>query len=374
MNTPSTLDPPPKRLPSGLLGMIALIITMELIVAGRHLDFTTVAADDWRRTGEAAQAKAQGRDVLCFGDSLVKYGVLPRVIEAKTGLKAFNLAINGGPMPAEYFLLRQALDAGAKPKAIVADFFPLMLPDQPSGSIRVYPEFLTIRDALDLAWTTRDGDLGVAILLGKVFPSIRTRFEIRAAIQGAFDGRRTSPWPRNRRVWSTWRDQFGAQPMAAAPGQPAADPALVAGLTPGHWTVDPINAAYFERFVTLAESQGVPVFWIIPPLGPEIEAARVALGTAAAYSEFAHEAQVRHPGLSVLDARAAGYTGPCHSDPIHLNEPGAVAMSQDIARAVDDHLTGRSLARWADLPTYAGRQIDPTSTAEVAGRPASSPR
>ena len=374
MNAPGNPDPPPKRWPRGLLGMIVLVITVELVVAGRHLDFTTVAADDWRRTGEAASAQALGRDVLCFGDSLIKYGVLPRVIEVETGLKAFNLAINGGPMPAEYILLRRALDAGARPRAIVADFFPLLLPDQPHASIRVYPELATVRDALDLAWTTRDVDLGVAILLGKVFPSIRVRFEIRAAIMGFFEGRRTSPWPGNRRIWTTWRDQLGAQPMAVVPGQPVANPGLVAGLTPAHWTIDPINAAYFERFVTLAESHGLPIFWVIPPLGPEVESARASQGIAAAYSRFAREAQTRHPGLVVLDARGAGYDGPSHSDPIHLNEVGAVAFSKDIARTIDNRLTGRSMTQWTDLPRYDGSPTIPTSTREVAGRPASPPR
>ena len=357
------------RWPGGLLGMIALVVVVELIVAGRHLDFTTIAADDWRRTGEAAVAKAPGRDVLCFGDSLIKYGILPRVIEAKTGLKAYNLAINGGPMPAEYFLLRRALEAGARPRAVVADFFPLLLPDKPRESIRVYPELATLRDALDLAWTTRDGHLGVAIMLGKIFPSIRTRFEIRAAILGAFEGRRASPWPRDRRVWTTWRDQLGAQPMAVAPAQPVADPVLVTGLTPAAWTIDPINAAYFERFVTLAESHGIPVFWVIPPLGPEVESARAIQGTAAAYSRFAREAQARHPGLNVLDARAAGYVGPCHTDPIHLNEVGAVTFSGDVAQAIAHVLNGRILAHWTNLPP----RVFPKATTEVAGRPMTSP-
>ena len=374
MKEPGNPDPLPKRWPSGLMGMIALVIAVELVVAGRHLDFTTVAADDWRRTGEAAAAQAPGRDVLCFGDSLIKYGVLPRVIEAETGLKAFNLAINGGPMPAEYFLLRRALESGARPRAIVADFFPLMLPDQPSGSIRVYPELATVRDALDLAWTTRDGDLGVAILLGKVFPSIRARFEIRAAIVGVFEGHRTSPWPGNRRIWTTWNDQLGAQPMPAGPGQPVVNPELIAGLTPEHWAIDPINAAYFERFVTLAESHDIPIFWVIPPLIPVVESSRNAQGTAAAYTRFARETQARHPRLIVLDARGAGYNGPIHADTIHLNVVGAITLSKGIAGVIDDHLKGRILAHWADLPAYEGSHPSPSSPAEAAAPLATSSR
>jgi hypothetical protein len=35
--------------------------------------------------------------VLAFGDSIVKFGFVPRVIEAEAGLSAYNLATDGGP-------------------------------------------------------------------------------------------------------------------------------------------------------------------------------------------------------------------------------------------------------------------------------------
>ena len=52
-------------------------------ISARRLDFTTVWADDWRCAARAATRQAKGRDVLCLGDSLVKFGVLPKVIEAR---------------------------------------------------------------------------------------------------------------------------------------------------------------------------------------------------------------------------------------------------------------------------------------------------
>ena len=342
--------------PAGLLGMLVLVALVEAALAARHLDFATVATDDWRRTASAATTRAVGRDVLCFGDSLIKYGVLPRVIEARAGLTGYNLAINAGPMPAEYFLLRRTLDAGARPRAIVADFFALMLPDQPRGSIRAYPELATVGNCLDLAWTAGDGDLLAATLVGKLLPSARCRFEVRAALVAALEDRPAAPRAAGRLIRAAWEANRGAQPMPADPGGPAANPALVADLTPGHWECDPINAAYFERFVGLAEARGIPVFWVMPPLGPEIRAGRLARGTDAAYARFARDAQRRHPSLVVLDARGSGYDGAAHVDPIHLNERGARVLSGDIARVLVDHGAGRSPDdRWVDLPAYDGR-------------------
>jgi len=362
------------RRPSGLLGMLVLIAGVELILAGRHMDFTTVWADDWRRTGEAASARTRGLDVLCFGDSLIKFGVLPRVIEAKTGLKSFNLAVSAGPMPAEFFLFRHALVAGAKPKAVVADFFALMLPDKPWGSVRNYPELASLGDCVDLARTAADGDLLTAIILGKALPSVRCRFEIRAGITAAFAGRRASPWPINQWIWKTWKEQLGAQPMPKLPGPPMSNPSLVADLTPDRWVCDLINAEYFERFMALAGSRQIPVFWVMPPLSAEIESGRAVKGTADAYSRFARNALARYPNLVVLDARSAGYGDSVHIDPIHLNDLGATVLSGDIAEAITARLAGRSPVRWTDLPPYAGRSGREPTRAEVAGRGLMPPR
>jgi len=350
-----TPNRPTARPPHGLVGMLALVAAVELAVAGHRLDFTTVWADDWRRTAEAATRHARGRDVLCFGDSLVKFGVLPRVIEARAGLKAYNLATNAGTMPSAYFLLRKTLGSGARPRVIVADFCALMLPDVPRVSVRMYPELATGRDCLDLASASRDAGFLAATLLGKVLPSYKCRHEVRASLMAAFEGRRASPWPAQAAIWATWKAQDGAQPMPPPPSKAPADPGLIAGLTPASWDCDPLNADYLERFLDLADAHAVPVVWLMPPLGPEIQAGRALQGTDAAYARFARRAMARHPTLTVLDARTSGYDGTVHIDPIHLDNRGAAVLSGDVASALLDRFEGRSAGRWVDLPPYAGR-------------------
>ena len=354
----SSADRPANRPPSGLLGMLALVAVVELIIAGRHLDFTTIWAADWRRTAEAASRHVKGREVLCFGDSLVKFAVLPRRIEAKTGLRSYNLAVNAGTMPSAYFLLRRALESGAKPKAIVADFLSLMQPERPWKSIRLYPDLATPGDCLDLAMTARDPDFLTATLLGKLLPSCKCRFEIRESIRGALEGRRASPWPSHSVIWSTWKDQFGAQPMPSNPARPAPHPQLVSDLSPGRWACDPINATYLDRFLGLAGSRGIPVFWVILPLSPEIHASRAVAGSDEAYSRFARAALDRHPDVVVLDARRSGYDGSVYVDALHLDHRGAKALTDDVAALVVDRLKHEAPApRWLDLPTF-GRSED----------------
>ena len=43
---------PARRIPAGLLGMLALIGAVEAALSGRHADLATVWADDWRRPAD----------------------------------------------------------------------------------------------------------------------------------------------------------------------------------------------------------------------------------------------------------------------------------------------------------------------------------
>ena len=369
MSGPTPHDRPTRRVPLGMLGMLALVAAVELTISARRLDFTTVWADDWRCTAEAASRRVKGRDVLCFGDSLVKFAVLPKQIEAKTGLRSYNLAVNAGTMPSAYFLLRRALESGAKPKAIVADFCSLMQPDDPRKSIRLYPDLATSRDCLDLAMTSGDPGFLTATLLGKVLPSYKCRFEVRESVKAALDGRRASPWPSQSAIWATWRAQDGAQPMPSNPAHPEPPPNLVGDLSPEGWECDPINATYFERFLDLAKSRGIPVFWVMLPLGPEVRFCRHLRGSDVAYDRFARAALQRHPDVVVLDARRSGYDASVYIDAIHLDKRGAKVVTNDLATLLADRLRRPSLAsRWVELPAFAGRAEEVASAGSISKR------
>jgi len=353
----------PRRLPLGLLGMLVLVGAVELVLAGRRLDFTTVWADDWRTAAVSATRKASGRDILCFGDSLIKIGVLPKVIEAKTGLKAFNLATNAGTVPSTYFLLRRALEAGARPRAIVVDFFPLMQPDQPRNSTRFYPDLATTGECLELARVAGDADFFTTVLLGKLLPSFKCRYEIRASIKAALAGRRASPWPDQGWIWAAWKSEDGAQPMPSTLNRSPADPRFVGDVSPEGWSCDGINAVYLERFLELARSRSIPVYWLMPPVSPEVQAQRDRNHADEAYDRFARTTLDRHPEVVVLDARHSGYDGQVFIDAIHLDRQGATTLSNDLA----GHL-GSGTSRWVALPAFASQTEGVARLGEVGKR------
>jgi hypothetical protein len=365
--SPEPLDRPARRVPAGLLGMAALVVLVELFIGSRRLDFTTVWADDWRRASEVAARHVKARDVLCFGDSLVKFSVLPKQIEARTGLRSYNLAVNAGTMPSAYFLLRQSLEAGAKHRAIVADFCTLMQPDQPIKSIRMYPDLASTGDCLELAWIARDAEFLTSTLLGKLLPSYKCRFEIRQCILGALGGIRASPWPSQSAIWETWKHQDGAQPMPSDGSGGHFNPEMAQDLSPTGWTCDAINATYAEKFLELAASRQIPVFWLIPPLNPEVRKLRAARGSEEAFTRYVQAVIARHPDVTVVDARRSGYERSVYVDTIHLDQKGARVLSTDLADVLVDRLReSQDRTRWVELPPFDRRKAEVATT---QGRP-----
>src|SRR4051794_12362625 len=113
------------RLPVGALGMFALVLAAEGFIGRREgRAFTTQVVAQWQLAGRAARREATRGELLCFGDSLVVFDVAPRVLEARTGRRAYNLAAMGSQSSTSYLLLRRALEAGARPSAVVVDFMP----------------------------------------------------------------------------------------------------------------------------------------------------------------------------------------------------------------------------------------------------------
>ena len=109
--------------PSGLIGAVGLILAIEALVGqtGGTTQPRTRLSSSYQSAVQAASGPEGRADILCFGDSLVKLGILPRVLEARLGSSAYNLAVLGGQAPGSYFLLRRVLEHGHRPRAAFAE-------------------------------------------------------------------------------------------------------------------------------------------------------------------------------------------------------------------------------------------------------------
>ena len=346
---------PRRRIPWGFVGMTGLMIVVESFIARHHLDFTNTASLSWATSGRAATADATSSEILCAGDSLAKHGLLPRVIAWRTGRPTYNLAAAGASAPTTYFLLKRAIDAGARPSAVVVDFMPNLQAGRPQFQRRAWQEYLSLGEWLDLALVDRNPSFVAATAVGALVPSVRARNEIRASILSAIHGK-IDPLPEeNRVVRRNWYVNLGANFSVRNPAFTGeVGPEVHKALMSDAWVTSRVNMTYIRRIMELTAKQNITVFWLLPPTSPAIQARREQSGTNAKHTRFVRSIQAAYPHVVVVDGRASLYGADVFVDAIHLDGRGATTLSTEVASIIDDHLAQpRSREdRWVRLPRY----------------------
>lgn len=345
------------RGPIGLLGAIAIVVAGECYVASRDTDLGTMFSIEWRTTGDAVARRAPGADVVCLGTSVTRMGVSPRVLEERLGLRAYNFAISGGQPFASYTMLKHVLATGARPKAIVVDFKWSAIGMDHTWNERVLPEMATLLECAELARAAGDASFFGRLALVAMMPSYRCRAEIRANVLAAVDGKEPVRNQSRKVMLRNARVNHGGilVPVRGVKQEFNPDDPHI---FPKDWSVHPISAAYIEMFLRLAESESIPVYWLIAPVGPGTLARREAIGAEARYTRFVWGATAAHPGVTVVDGRFSDYAPEAFTDTTHLNLDGSIALSDDLADAMKERLgpspaTNPSL--WVKLPRYRAR-------------------
>ena len=358
MTNPTAAKSAGATLPWGLLGMLTLLWAAESFVSRHHPDLAPSYSLEWRKTSRNVRHEAPRTEIVCFGDSLVKVGVAPRVLERRLGKRTFNFALSAGQPVTSYFLFRRVLEAGARPAAVILDSKWTGLARGHVLNQGIFPDMFGPREFLDLAWTARDPSLFAQLLLTQMLPSYHVRFEIRADVLTALRGE-TPPPRRSITAWRrNWQVNHGAH-------HPPKDPNYQGGIDPNNkqllpdaWQADPLVATYLERFFALAETRGIPVFWLIPPTVPALQARHEHQGIDVAFTRFARQVQARFPHVVVIDGRYAGYPYSVFIDPTHLDYQGAAFYSDDLAPIIGRSLEGpEAAARWVTLPLFRERSI-----------------
>jgi hypothetical protein len=351
------MSEPARRLPLGLLGMLALLAVVEGYFARHDLDCMTVANWEARFGRVAARQWAPDSDVLCLGDSLIKMGVVPSAIEARTGLRAVNLALSGGQPPASFVLLRRALEAGARPRAVVLDFFPSgVVRHDPWFGMEHWPHLLDGREAVELAWTARDPSLLGRLATMWLLPSVRGRSPIRQHLMAVLAGQ-ASPWrPQSELLMRNWAANRGAQVMPGRLVEPFDPNAKCQEFFPT-WACHPVNSAYLIRTFELTAARRIPVVLVLPPINPILQALSERSGFADAYETSLRRLVGRYPHVVVLDGRHAGYAVESFIDADHLGCTAALAFSDDLGAFLASRLANPTGERWARLPVYRPRPI-----------------
>lgn len=349
----------PGAVPWGLLGMLGLMLVCESWLGRQRASFEAPIPSGWREAREAADGPAAHADVLCFGDSLLKKGVLPRVLADRMGRYAYNLAVIGGQPAASDCLLRRALLAGARPQAIIIDGYPGLLASDPRINERQWPELLSVSETIDLAWQAHDAHLLATTLLGRIWPSLKARHEIQAAVLARVRAQPNPAPDEARAARLMHRKNLGAEPASPKPEFAAQDRPLPIKPTDraSRWKCKPANREYLRRFLAQAAERQIPVFWLIPPFSPGCQAWRDQLRLDAPYDALLESLQREFPSLVILDGRRAGYPVTVFADSAHLDRTGAAALSAQVAEILAQSMKPSAPARslWVQLAPFAGR-------------------
>jgi hypothetical protein len=366
------VDLPRSPWPWGLLGMALLVVGVEVFVS-RHDAFTSLAAAEHRFADQVAR-EAQPFEILCFGDSQNKDGFLPRVFEAQLRKRTINLSIPGSPSPSSYFLLRRALESGARPSAVLVDYHSWLLQVDPRQRTAAFAELCTLRDCLELARTAQDACFFGNLVVARLVPSVRARDEIRANVRAALEGEPPSPLQRMvapaRRNWLV---NGGAQAMPRNPKVLKIEKFWDENASfPERWNCVPLNDMYIKKFLRLAAAERIPVFFLIPPRHPRVQANREKLGLDALYTQFVRQATAPFPNVTVIDARRASFDPSVFIDSSHFDRQGASDFSAAVAVVVADRLgsSDRQRLDWVHLPRHQMRPepeaIEDLTQSEVA--------
>lgn len=358
-----------RRMPLGLIGTLILVAGIEGEFGRRGDNLAAYQGLGARFAARRAVSDAPGRAVLGIGDSVMKFGFDPATVERTLNVGAYNLAVPGTPPPLADALLARALRAGARPQAVVVGY--MTLSGDPWVSLPDLAEVLDVGESLRLAWLCRNASLFSALSLAHWVPSIRYRHALRHRVVSQLQGQMPSGAAGGEASASlrAWASGLGAE--LRAPGgsyDGKIEPHLEDRLINAQWHVYNVYEKAFRKMVTRAVAAGARVYWLIPPIVPDAQARRDALGLDARHSTNIRALQARLPKqVVVLDGRRLGLAGTDFFDTCHLNARGAARLTAAVARAI--HAPNHADAdRWVVL------QPDDQPASQVANQVGAIPR
>ena len=134
------------------------------------------------------------------------------------------------------------------------------------------------------------------MLLAKFWPIYGVRDDLRTVVSTLARGKNPSTRIRVRVWMQTWFANLGTSLAHVNPGYHGEMNIEDLKVVPASWKCDPVNRVYVDRFLTLAEREKIPVFWLLPPVLPEVVATMERNGVSRDYEQFIRSIIDRFPG------------------------------------------------------------------------------
>ena len=351
------------KFPLGLLGMAVLVMAVESTVRFRLDQISDWMSFTWRYASRRVDDMASRSEVIVLGDSLVKEGVLPPLIEGRVGASVYNLSVHGGTAPSSYCLLKRLVEKGERPRVLVVDFHPNLLAIAPRSN-DYWAELLTPLELADLCWRTSDPLLFGKTCVEKAIPSYRHRVQVRAAVLAALRGEPLFATRFNDLLRLNYERNRGAQLLPIQDQSVTFDASSRVETKHLVWKAHRVNATYVRGLLELPEANDISVVWLLPPMSPNWVERRRAMNADAPHEAFVRAMNHEFPKMIVVDGRESGYPNSAFKDMTHLHVGGASELSKGLAtvllpllRSPRTEIAGE--LRWLRLPPYQGEPVDP---------------
>ena len=211
----------------------------------------------------------------------------PRCWSGSRACEGVNLAAARAPTLLTYFVLRRALESGARPSAIVIDTKPAVLIGGVDYNAHYWPAALSPRECLELGRIAGKGTLGLAVLTARLLPSLQARLEVRSRHRAALTRAPDPIREINRSLSRNWTVNGGANvAMLDSPYRGELSPDIQDRLHPDRWYVDRANAAGLDALLKLAGRRGSASSGCLPPISPGLQEWRERSGSEAKFEQF----------------------------------------------------------------------------------------
>ena len=320
MPNPSSISSFKRREPMLAIAIfIALVVILETV-------FALMPQNKLVKSFQADAFPAKSPDWQVMGDSVAAGGIVGSEVEKflPSNVSVHNAAMAGTGPEFSYFVLKRQLAAGRAPKAILYAPSPHTFA---SGRVSLLVGgYCKWSELPDVARTRSEPFEQVYGVLCKLSYTLRYREQL-------------GDWIKGRRADD---EDGGAKPSKAGGPVKHYTVATIHLMYKKPFEVRGFNGAMFEKFLSLAEENHIPVYWATMPVMPAVHEGREPSGFDGEYYRFLDGLKAEH-GVQLLVREFPVWADEKFKDMTHLNTEGA----EEFSKLVGEKLAGLSSAEAA---------------------------
>lgn len=283
----------------------------------------------------------QKRNVVIevLGDSVSRTGIWAGILEEELGGGATveNYSLQGSGPVFSYFLLRDQVQAGTAPKYVIYAHSP-----HTYSGVRfpvLVGTFCTWPETIELMLTGEEPYEVLYGVLNRFSYTLRYRDQFDKASRGDM-----TFFTEPREIF--FGDRLYEHELANVRRQDFSVELPDRYVDP--FTISSLNRKYFEKFIELAEANGITILWVTMPLPQSVYDARQADGFIADYYAFIDS--IESPNVVMLQPEFTVLDNMYFRDHSHLNAEGGIEFTKQLAAKMAPLVNGAN----ADLPARAG--------------------